>query len=241
MKQKLASLIVLIIFSLTINAQTDLTYLLPADFDGFSIDFDLTQGDCNNLGGDFCFGTAPLWVEDPTDPDGSMGAAIPSFPFPDIAFSGGCEPFTYIVDPPYASDPLTITLPDGGQIELSCPPVPVATVVNWTVVDACNDTLTWRFDLEIGCVDCPPSVTCDPSQNFLEACSHCEKAVDINNSSCYTCDVGLLNGYCSCTPTGSSTIDNSIILCVMICLFPTTCRGLASQQLVQKWMSLSAM
>lgn len=188
-----------------ISSTTAMTSLVDIDCSPGVI---LTQGDCDNLGGVFCAGTGAVWVEDATNPDGDLGCAFPAFPFPGVMFEGGCPPYEFAVNPPYAPDPLTVTTANGEVLELECPPIPYQGTVVWTVGDACGDVLEWEFTLDYQCVNCPPSTGC-AGGNFLQSCTHCESATPEPSTPCYSCDATVLDGFCSCTPPGSSAIDNS--------------------------------
>jgi|GEM_PF-3248966 len=189
-----------------VDSSTPLTAL--EDYSGCTPGVILTEGDCALMGGIFCNPNAAVWQENMND---GSGCVIPPFPFPGISFEGGCEPYEYSVIPAYAPVPTSVTLPDGSTIELDCPPLPFAGPVVWTVGDACGATLEFTFDLELQCVGCPP-VLSNPEPCigiFIEPCSHCESAIADPGTPCYSCDATVLDGFCSCTISGSSEIDTT--------------------------------
>jgi len=194
-----------LVFSLELEAQMPLTPLYPLDFGGCVPGVILTDGDCALMGGIFCNPNGTLWQENMND---GSGCVIPSFPFPGIVFEGGCEPYEYSTVPAYAPVPTTVTLPTGEVLNLVCPPLPFSGQVYWVVQDACGDVIEFTFDLDLQCVNCPPSSGC-AGGNFIEACSHCENATPDPSTPCYSCDATVLDGFCACTPPGSSAIDNS--------------------------------
>jgi len=186
-----------------VDSSTPLTAL--EDYSSCTPEAILTEGDCDLMSGIFCNPNGALWQENMND---GSGCVIPPFPFPGISFEGGCEPYEYSIVPAYAPNPTTVTLPDGSTIELECPPIPFSGAVVWTVGDACGATLEFTFDLDLQCVNCPPSSGC-AGGNFIIPCTHCEDAVADPGTPCYSCDATVLNGFCSCTPPGSMAIDNS--------------------------------
>ncbi len=195
-------------FASAINPNATLVNLRPDIGQGnCNVAFELTVEECQQVS-PFCFPDPTMWVNNPTA--NTPECSWPFFPLEDVVFEGSCPPYTFIFSP---DDPIpgpgNITVTGNGMDAVfECINLPYSGRVEWTVVDACGAMLEWSFDIDVQCINCPP-LPCAEENITIPPCTHCEDANGALNpdSPCYACDAAVLNGYCSCTPPGTTEID----------------------------------
>ena len=190
---------ILFIYGASVSAQGTLTNLTP-DIGDCQVEIQTTIGECANIGPQFCF-DSPMWQDNILSPSCTFSPV----PLQGINFDGSCPPFTINVEPPFAPMPTTLTLPDGTSLELECPPLPFSGTIMWTVTDNCGESLSWSFEIILECIDCP--FPCNAIT--LPPCRTCEEADPVADplTGCHSCDALELDGFCGCTPSGSTAID----------------------------------
>ena len=173
-----------------------------------NVEFALTMEECA-LQSPFCFPDPTMWNDNPTAPNCSW----PGVPLLGDSFEGGCPPYTFFFNPQGPiPGPGAATLTDafGDTFVFECIDIPFSGTVEWMVTDACGQSVSWSFTIDVLCINCPPGATCSSTGNItLPPCGVCEDA-DVNadpTTPCHSCDATILDGFCSCTPPGSTGID----------------------------------